>query len=68
MSKPPFKRYRKFSKEDRTDNKGTVTVNTTLRKNGAFVKGSLSRSITIHDVSVSEVVKVIEEALFGDGG
>ena len=66
MPKPPFTRGRKT--RGCTDNVGTVIISMCMKKSGVFVKGSLSRTFTIHDVKVSDVVDVIKEALFGKEG
>jgi hypothetical protein len=55
-----------YGSNHKKDDKGTVCVKIYLVKGSTPVKGNKSRSVTIKDVTVSEVMAAIEQALFGD--
>lgn len=60
--KPRFERARGGT----LDGPGRVVVMIRLMEpNGKVVKGSVSRTITLASARVSEVIQVIESALFG---
>ena len=67
MPKPPYKRANKRTQHS-TDSNGTVIVSLHLTVNGKYAKGNMTRTVTIHDATVSGVKEVIEKALFGEGG
>jgi len=55
------------------DDEGTVVVYVTLRDRAASrptgaKKGNVTRCITVHEARVSDVAKIIENALFGPDG
>lgn len=67
MIKKKFKRSPRSHTGKRTDSKGTVLVSIQLRTSaGEYVKGNLFRGLTVRNAKVSDVVAMIEAALFED--
>ena len=63
-----FTRAVKGGEKATDDNRGRIVVQVGLRtpKGGLYVKGNITRYLTIKDAKVSEVITAIAEALFED--
>ncbi len=49
---------------EKTDKEGKVIVFIAMRNGQKYLKGNITKTITVHDAKVSEVFEAIDEALF----